>query len=183
MYLLPVLPAEWEKCRFFHSLLVDTMYFLNCRTSVDELQKLKYTIETLYGSTCDILPADISHSDEVDAMFQKIYHSWDALDVLINNAGISHIGLLSDMSNERMGSRPKDQPFFRLLLLPSRYSCNGCQTIRTNHQRLFHVGDFRRFLRNCLLRFQGRSQRTYPRPCQRTCPQQYSGQCCRIRRH
>lgn len=34
--------------------------FLNCRTSVDELQKLKYTIETLYGSTCDILPADIS---------------------------------------------------------------------------------------------------------------------------
>lgn len=74
--------------------------FLNCRTSVDELQKLKYTIETLYGSTCDILPADISHSDEVAAMFQKIYHSWDALDVLINNAGISHIGLLSDMSNE-----------------------------------------------------------------------------------
>lgn len=75
--------------------------FLNCRTSVDELHKLKYTIETLHGASCDILPGDVSRPEDVEQIFQKIYRSWDSVDVLINNAGIAHIGLLTDMSNEQ----------------------------------------------------------------------------------
>ena len=33
-------------------------------------------------------------------MFTCIYEKYDALDVLVNNAGIAHIGLFTDMTNE-----------------------------------------------------------------------------------
>ena len=74
--------------------------FLNCRTSVAELEDVKKIIENKYQSTCTIVTGDVGNPDDVTQIFQTIYQSCDYLDILVNNAGISHIGLMMDMSND-----------------------------------------------------------------------------------
>lgn len=70
--------------------------YLNCHRSEQELICLKQEIEHSYNVPCTIFLADIADSQKVTSMFQNI----PQLDVLINNAGVSHIGLLSDMTDE-----------------------------------------------------------------------------------
>ena len=74
--------------------------FLNCSHSVDELKTVQSEILAMPEGSCDLLIGDIGNSQVVSAMFDEIYKKCNALDVLVNNAGIAHIGLLSDMSNE-----------------------------------------------------------------------------------
>lgn len=73
--------------------------FLNCRKSIENLKDVQTQI-TDNGGTCSLVAGDIGNPDDVKKMFEEIHKTCDALDVLVNNAGISHIGLLSDMSNE-----------------------------------------------------------------------------------
>lgn len=71
---------------------------LNCLHSASELElfsndlKKRFPIRTLccYG--------DIGDADFVRAMFHQTADFCGGIDILINNAGISHIGLLSDMT-------------------------------------------------------------------------------------
>lgn len=72
--------------------------FLNCRTSVESLSAYAKELAETYHVTCTPVACDISDHAQVAAMFQQIEDSHSAIDVLINNAGISHIGLLQDMS-------------------------------------------------------------------------------------
>ena len=72
--------------------------FLNCRTSVESLTAYAKELTETYHVECTPVACDISDHAQVAAMFQQIEDSHDAIDVLINNAGISHIGLLQDMS-------------------------------------------------------------------------------------
>jgi len=74
--------------------------FLNCSHSIDELESVKSEIETIPGGSCDLFIGDIGNPDFVTRMFQAIHQKCDALDVLVNNAGIAHMGLLTDMTNE-----------------------------------------------------------------------------------
>lgn len=74
--------------------------FINCRHSVTELQKVQEEILSIPNATCDILIGDVGNPDDVNKMFKKIYSVCDTLDVLVNNAGISHIGLLSEMTDK-----------------------------------------------------------------------------------
>ena len=74
--------------------------FINCRHSVMELQKVQEEILSIPGASCDLLIGDVGNSEDVNKMFKKIYSTCDTLDVLVNNAGISHIGLLSEMSDK-----------------------------------------------------------------------------------
>ncbi len=53
-----------------------------------------------FGGEAKSFRADISKSHEVRAMFEHIRESLGEIDVLVNNAGISYIGLLQDMSDE-----------------------------------------------------------------------------------
>ena len=46
------------------------------------------------------MPGDIGNPDTVRKIFHTIAKTCDHLDVLVNNAGISHIGLLMDMTDE-----------------------------------------------------------------------------------
>lgn len=69
---------------------------LTCRKSQEELEKLKTELEKSYGITCRTFVGDIGDASFVEGMFSHI----DTLDVLVNNAGISYIGLLSDMTQE-----------------------------------------------------------------------------------
>ena len=60
------------------------------------MQEYASFLESTYDISCQALQVDAGNYVGVSALFDKISH----LDVLVNNAGISHIGLLSDMSPE-----------------------------------------------------------------------------------
>lgn len=74
--------------------------FLNCRASAAELMAVKTFIENNYHVPCDIVTGDVGNSADVARIFDDIYQICDHLDVLVNNAGISHTGLLMDMTDE-----------------------------------------------------------------------------------
>lgn len=48
---------------------------------------------------CHSFKCDISNFEDVSSLWQKIHNMNISIDILINNAGISHIGLLQDMSD------------------------------------------------------------------------------------
>ena len=54
------------------------------------------------GGVARAFRADISKPDEVRVMFRDVESSLGNVEVLINNAGISHIGLLQDMSDDEI---------------------------------------------------------------------------------
>ena len=68
--------------------------FLTCHTNETLLLELGKELETAYQIECHCYSGDMSSYDFVSSIFDQISH----LDVLVNNAGISYVGLLSDMS-------------------------------------------------------------------------------------
>ncbi len=73
---------------------------INCSKSEAELLSLKEELSARYHT--DILAdvGDVSDYSYVMKLFQKAAARFGGVDIVINNAGISHIGLLSDMSIE-----------------------------------------------------------------------------------
>ena len=69
---------------------------LTCKSSIESLQKLAQDLEDAYGVRCLAVAADMGKFQDVKRVFGYVTD----LDVLVNNAGISYIGLLSDMSVE-----------------------------------------------------------------------------------
>lgn len=67
---------------------------LTCLNSLERLKELAAGLEKKYGVSCTVFQGDMGDPEAVEQLFDGL----DRLDVLINNAGISHIGLLSDMS-------------------------------------------------------------------------------------
>jgi 3-oxoacyl-[acyl-carrier protein] reductase len=53
-----------------------------------------------FGVKAYVFPADVSKSDEVEALFAKIKEELGGLDILVNNAGITRDTLLVRMSDE-----------------------------------------------------------------------------------
>lgn len=68
--------------------------FVTCIHSEEKLKALAADLTARHGVSCTPFVGDMGDYDTVCALFQQIRQ----LDVLVNNAGISHIGLLSDMS-------------------------------------------------------------------------------------
>ena len=129
---------------------------LTCVRNEDKLKKLCQEL----SDSCNICAVpfcgDMGDFDTVTRLFSTIRH----LDVLVNNAGISHIGLLSDMTPEewrRLMATNLDACF---------YTCRRC--------RGFHGSR--------LLRLQGRGQQPYESACKGACAQQYPRQRHRLRR-
>lgn len=73
--------------------------FLNCSKSTDKLKETEEQINTGTNGSCTLVPGNVGNPDTVRDIFHTIYKICDHLDVLINNAGIAHIGLLMDMSD------------------------------------------------------------------------------------
>ena len=74
--------------------------FLNCRQSSSQLHEVRQTIEESGIGSSQILMGDVGNPEDVRTMFRTIENVCGCLDVLINNAGIAHIGLLSDMTDD-----------------------------------------------------------------------------------
>ena len=68
--------------------------YLTCRHSTDRLSALAKRLATQYGTQCTAVTADMGCPEDVDNLFMHI----GTLDVLVNNAGISYVGLLHEMS-------------------------------------------------------------------------------------
>ena len=69
--------------------------YLTCRHSTAKLSELSERLTTQYGISCTAVTADMGNPDDVNELFTPI----DRLDVLVNNAGISYVGLLHEMSD------------------------------------------------------------------------------------
>ena len=70
---------------------------INCKTNEDLLQKVKHEIES-YQTNCLAFTGDVGDYQICEQMFCEIKKAFGSLDVLVNNAGISYIGLLTDMT-------------------------------------------------------------------------------------
>ncbi|MCR5271825.1 MAG: SDR family NAD(P)-dependent oxidoreductase [Lachnospiraceae bacterium] len=73
---------------------------LNCISNEKMLNELSDDLKNRYGVQILIVCGDVSDYSFVERMFEEISAFTDTIDVLINNAGIAHLGLLSDMSIE-----------------------------------------------------------------------------------
>lgn len=73
---------------------------LNCCHSKNELNDFASSLEKDYKIQVLTCCGDVGNYDFVCRLFSQISQFCGGIDVLINNAGISHIGLLSDMSIE-----------------------------------------------------------------------------------
>lgn len=72
---------------------------INCIHNEERLLQTKREIES-YQVSCLAYMGDMGDMDQCRLLFDKIKKQFGDLDVLVNNAGISYIGLLQDMQSE-----------------------------------------------------------------------------------
>lgn len=73
---------------------------LCCSNSKEELERLATELHTQYGIQVLPMVGDIGDYSFATSFVQSALDEFETIDVLINNAGISHIGLLADMEIE-----------------------------------------------------------------------------------
>lgn len=70
---------------------------VNYSSNLDEGQKTIDEIEKI-GGTAILVKADVSHEEEVKAMFNKTINEFDRLDILVSNAGLQKDASFLDMT-------------------------------------------------------------------------------------
>lgn len=71
---------------------------LNCKTDAGLLRDYADSLSCTYGTAAFAIPGDVSDHRFVCELFAQVKDTLGGVDVLVNNAGISHIGLLTDLS-------------------------------------------------------------------------------------
>ena len=72
--------------------------FLTCHKNEKMLQEFCSQLEEKYSVSCAAFAGDIGDADQTEQLFTMIEEKRGRLDVLVNNAGISWHGLLTDMT-------------------------------------------------------------------------------------
>ncbi len=72
---------------------------INCAHNEEALQKTKNEIEG-YQVSCHAFLGDMGDYSVAKELFHQIKKLYGSIDVLVNNAGISYVGLLTDMTPE-----------------------------------------------------------------------------------
>lgn len=73
--------------------------FINSNHSVNDLLKLQEELLS-QNYACTAIPGNVGDPSNVANIFEQIHLLSSGLDVLVNNAGISYVGLLTDMTND-----------------------------------------------------------------------------------
>lgn len=73
---------------------------INCSKSADALMELKHHLTETYHVPVLASVGNIGDFSYVQRLFEEIKAEFGGIDIVVNNAGISHIGLLSDMTPE-----------------------------------------------------------------------------------
>lgn len=77
---------------------------INCSKSTDSLLALKTELEENYHIPVLASVGNVGDYTYVEQLFNEIKSEFGGVDIVVNNAGISHIGLLSDMTTEEWNS-------------------------------------------------------------------------------
>lgn len=72
---------------------------INYNKSEDKVKEIKEKLNA-ESINCEIFKADVSKSEEVKRMFEFCIEKYKTLDLLVNNAGISFEGLITDMEEK-----------------------------------------------------------------------------------
>lgn len=72
---------------------------INCIQNEERLLNIKKELES-YQISCLSYVGDMGDMEQCNGLFRQIRKQFGPLDVLVNNAGISYIGLLQDMDSE-----------------------------------------------------------------------------------
>lgn len=67
---------------------------LVCQKSEEKLKSLQKELQQQYGISCEAELCDVADAEQVEKLLAKVRD----VDILINNAAISYVGLLTDMS-------------------------------------------------------------------------------------
>lgn len=70
--------------------------YLTCKSSASDLTQVSNRLSETYQIECTPIIADMGDAQAVNRLFSQIHE----LTLLVNNAGVSHIGLLHEMSVE-----------------------------------------------------------------------------------
>lgn len=70
--------------------------YLTCKRSEEELTRLSHDLSERFSIPCTPILADMGNPQDVERVFSEI----SELTLLVNNAGVSHVGLLHEMSVE-----------------------------------------------------------------------------------
>lgn len=73
---------------------------LCCRKSIQELHFFASDLQKKYGISVLVFQTDVGNPDSVQAMADEVLDSFPRIDYMVNNAGISVVGLITDMSIE-----------------------------------------------------------------------------------
>ena len=68
--------------------------FLVCKSSKEALERVRQELTQQYGICCETALCDVSNAREVETMIKNA----GEIHVLVNNAAVSYVGLLTDMS-------------------------------------------------------------------------------------
>ena len=71
---------------------------LTCKNNPQMLEELKEELIEKYHVNILTFTGDVSNFEFMEMVCQKTMHHFHTIDVIVNNAGISYIGLLTDMS-------------------------------------------------------------------------------------
>lgn len=94
---------------------------INCAHSSDELSIVQREIQS-FGGICEFFAGDISSCETAANLIEHAHHTLGCIDVLVNNAGIAHIGLVQDMTfhqwNQIMNTNLNSAFYLSKLVIP-----------------------------------------------------------------